>query len=94
MHGGLIERLCARLVAREWPAVDAVGSGDQRIAEQPARHMNERQHAGDAIVAPGLKEMTRVPEAALDHLFPASAMEKSGAGRGLDEAVPSRGVGQ
>ena len=84
LHGGLVESLCARLVARERPAVDAVGSGDQRIAEQPAGHVDERQHAGDAIVAPGLKEMTRVAEAALDHLFPTGAMEKTGAGRGLD----------
>jgi hypothetical protein len=56
--------------------------------------MHERQHAGDAVVPLDLQEMAGVAEAALDHLFPASAMEKSRIGGGMDETVPRRGVVQ
>ena len=62
------------------------------MAEEPALHLRERQHADDRRVALGEKVVRAVAEDRLEDLFPAGAVEERRLGAAFDERVPAREV--
>src|SRR6185369_1091998 len=63
--------------------------GDERMAEEPAPELDQRQHAGHLAVALREQVVRRVPEDLLVNLAPADAVEEAGLRTALDEALPA-----
>ncbi len=70
----------ASVVGRDDAAVDAERRRDQRVAEQQALDLGERQHADDLAVALGEQVMGAVAEGALQHVLPVGEVEEGAVG--------------
>ena len=71
-------------------AVDGERQADQRVAEQQALHVRQRQHAFDAAVGFGVQEVRVVAEDLAQDLLPAGAVEEGGLGQAMTKASQRR----
>ena len=90
--GGSFERRVRVLVGRDDAAVDAERRRDQRVAEQQALHLGERQHADGLAVALGEQVMRAVAKRAVQHVLPLGQVEERALGVAVDEGVPRGAV--
>ncbi len=89
---GAVERLACRLVERRRSAVDAEGSRDERIAEESAGDMDEREHAADLAAPLGKEIIGAVAETVGDDSAPAGPMEEGRRAASCDKRVPFHGA--
>src|SRR5690606_4752902 len=78
-------------VPRQRPSADAEGGRDQRMAEEAAADLDERQDAGEtALLVPDEQVVRLVAECCRDQAAPGGAVKKCGVGVGGDELIPLR----
>ena len=89
----VLEQGCGVARLRDDTPVDGEGKGNQRVTEQDALDVRERQHAFDAPGPLHIQKMRAMAKDLGDDLLPAGAMEKRRAAASCDESVPTRRLG-
>lgn len=84
----LLKGPCTAFVLSCHAAIDSERQAGQRIAEQRALDMRQRQHARDAALIVRVKKVRVVAEHVPHEMLPATAVEEGGVERCLDEGVP------
>ena len=92
-RGRFDQRAPASGVGRRRAAVDAERQRHQRMAEQAALHLGQRQDAGDRARTLGDQIVRAVAKDVLDDLPPADAVKERRFGTALDECFPGGGIG-
>ena len=91
---GVDQRASGFGIGRRGAAVDGERQRDQRMAEQPALDLGQRQHADDVAVALGDEVVGAMAEDVFDDPAPADAVEEGRLGAAVDECIPRGGVGR
>ena len=89
---GVDERPLGVRVARGRSAVDAERQRHERVAEEAALHLRERENAGDLAAALGQPIVRPMAEVVLEDAAPADAVEERRLRAAPDECVPPLGV--
>src|SRR5260221_1580883 len=87
-NSGAIESGAGSHVERCRAAIDAEGGGDERIAEEAAGDVDERQHAADHAVLLGKEIIGAMAEAIGDDALPAGPVKECRRAALRDESVP------
>ncbi len=87
----LLQRQGRFLVAGGHAAVDAEGQAHQRMAEEQALDLGQRQHADDLAGTLRVEEIAAMAELLFDQPEPGGAMEEACAGAGQDKGIPGLG---
>ena len=89
--GGPLERSVRRLVGGDDAAIDAERGRDQRVAEQEALDLGQRQHAHDFAATLREQVVRAVAESAAQHVLPFGEVEERAFGvvRGRTRSMPA-----
>ena len=73
-------------------AIDAEWQGRQRMTEEPALDLGQRQHGNDLAIALGKQEERTVTKHRAHDLLPGRQVKEGGLRAGTHEGVPARGM--